>query len=86
MSFWNFIGEFFLFRWLFDPHGRNAARLDTTILSGSADINELDSHIGFGRHYDSSYSRYDGQDYGYSQSYDDFHNQQDDYYMTDDDF
>lgn len=31
-------------------------------------------------------SRYDNRDYGYSQSYDDFHDEQDDYDMMDYDF
>lgn len=43
-------------------------------------------HTGFGRHHENSYSRYDNQDYGYSQSYDDFLDEQDDYDMMDDDF
>lgn len=33
-----------------------------------------------------SYSRYDHHDYGYSQSYDGFHDEQNDYDMMDDDF
>ena len=44
------------------------------------------THAGFGRHHENSYSRYDIHDYGYIQSYDDFHDEQDDYDMMDDDF
>jgi len=33
-----------------------------------------------------SYDKYDHRDYGYSQSHDDFHEEQDDYDMMDDDF
>lgn len=30
MSFWSFIGEFFLFRWLFGGHPHDASRHDTS--------------------------------------------------------
>lgn len=89
MAFWNYIGEFFLFRWLFGFHKCNETKndLSTPITnSGNRDVDELDSHISFGRHYDNRYSRYDNLNYGYSQSYDDFHDDQDDYDMMDDDF
>ncbi|WP_289733043.1 hypothetical protein [uncultured Duncaniella sp.] len=48
-------------------------------------VDDNDTHSGFGRH-KNSYSRYDNHDYGYSQSYDDFHDEQDDYDMMGDDF
>ena len=89
MTFLKYIGEFFLFRWLFDSHKCNETKNDLSTPinnSGNRDIDKLDSHIGFGKHYDNSYSRYDNQGYGYSQSYDDFHDDQDDYDMMDDDF
>lgn len=90
MSFWNYIGEFFLFRWQFGSHKCNETKhdvLDTDIrFSGRDFANDMDSHIGLDRHYDNCYSCYDNQDYGYSQSYDDFHDEQDDYDMMDDDF
>ncbi len=47
---------------------------------------DADSHTGFESRYDNSYSRNDNHDYGYSQSYDDFLDEQDDYDMMDDDF
>ena len=90
MIFWNYIGEFLLFRWLFGSRNHNEAKRDgsdSTISSVDRNFsNDLDSHIGFGSRYDKSYSRYDNQDYGHSQSYDDFHDEQDDYDMMDDDF
>lgn len=89
MTFWNYIGEFFLFRWLFGSRKCNETKRDLsapTTPFENGDIDELDSSISFGRHYDNRYSRYDNQNYGYSQSYDDFHDDQDDYDMMDDDF
>ncbi|MBO4966075.1 MAG: hypothetical protein J6C81_07430 [Muribaculaceae bacterium] len=89
MKFWEYIGEFLLFRWLFCSHKHKKTENDLSAPVtnyGNKDIDELDSHIGFGRHKDNSYSRYDNQDYGYSQSYDDFIDEQDDYDMMDDDF
>lgn len=44
------------------------------------------SRISFGKRYDNSYSRYDNHDHGYSQSYDNFLDEQDDYDIMDDDF
>lgn len=89
MNFWNYIGEFFLFRWLFSSHRHNETQQnisDTSSGFGSKDIMDVnDTHFDFGRH-ENSYSRYDNRDYGYSQSYDDFHDEQDDYDMMDDDF
>jgi len=85
----NYISEFFLFRWLFGSHkhnetGRNLS--DTSSSFGNKYIvDDNDTHSGFGLH-ENSYSRYDNHDYGYSQSYYDFHDEQDDYDMMDDDF
>jgi len=54
MSVWNYIGEFFLFRWLFDSHKQNEAKRDASNSTiSNADRNfadDLDSRIGFGRH------------------------------------
>lgn len=90
MKFWNYISEFFLFRWLFGSHKRNEPKRDvsdTNISHADRDFaNDIDSYIGCRRHSDNSYSRYDNQDYSYSQSYDDFLDEQDDYDMMDDDF
>jgi len=89
MKLWNYIGEFFLFRWLFGSHKHNKPGRDLSDTSssfGNKDIIDVtDTHSGFGRH-ENSYSRYDNHDYGYSQSYDDFHDEQDEYDMMDDDF
>ncbi len=90
MSFWNYIGEFFLFRWLFGTHKPYVAKhnvRDTHTRSVYNDItDDWDSCIDHGSHYDNGYSRYEDQEYGYLQSYDDFHDEQDDYDMMDDDF
>lgn len=89
MSIFRNIREFFLFRWLFGSHRHNGAQQnmsDTSSSFGNKDnIDDDDTHFGFVRH-ENSYSRYDNHDYGYSQSYDDFHDEQDDYDMIDDDF
>lgn len=89
MSFWNYIGGFFLFRWLFGSHKHNETQQnmsDTSSSFGNKDIIDVDdTHYGFGPN-ENSYSRYDNRDYGYSQSCDDFHDEQDDYDMMDDDF
>lgn len=88
MPFWNYIGEFLLFRWLFGSHKHSEPKRDVPNIS-HADrdfANDLDSHIDFGRYKDNSYSRYDNHDYGYSQSHDDFLDEQDNYDLMDDDF
>lgn len=90
MSFWNYIGEFFLFRRLFGSHKHNEAKHDvsnTNIRYTDRDFaDELDSRSSFGKRYDNSYSRYDNHDHGYSQAYDNFLDEQDDYDIMDDDF
>lgn len=90
MAIWNYIGEFFLFRWLFGSHKHNEVKcdvLDTNIKSADRDFaDDLDPYIGYESHYYNNRSRYNNQDYGYSQSYDDFHDEQDVYDMMDDDF
>ena len=89
MSIWNYIGEFFLFRWLFGYHKHNEPKRDLSDMSASFSNKDIidvsDTHSGFGRH-ENSYFRYDNHDYGYSQSYDDFHDEQDDYDMMNDDY
>lgn len=90
MKFWNYIGEFFLFRWLLGLHKHNEVKRDmpdATINSANRDFtDDMDSYIDYSSRYDNSYSHYDNQDYGYSQSYDDFLDEQEDYDMMDDDF
>lgn len=89
MLLWDYIGEFFLFRWLFGLHKHNEVKRnmsDTAINSLNKDcLDDHDSYIDY-RSHDNSYSHYDNKDYGYSQSYDDFLDEQDDYDMIDDDF
>ena len=89
MSFWNYIGVFFLFRWIFGSHKHNNTQQNMSDKSSSFDNEDIidvnDTYFGLGRH-EKSYSRFDNRDDGYSQSYDDFHEEQDDYDMMDDDF
>ena len=135
MAFWKYIGEFFLFRWLFDKLRKSTTEHDSHTEVSGASINgnseylngnldegiasddaitdvgnnllddsdnseELDDLDIFMRnnngnnHSNLHYGDYDG-DYhphndwssgSYSQSYDDFHDEQDDYDMMDDDF
>lgn len=90
MSFWNIIGEFFLFRWLFGSHEHDETKQnlsDTSSSFGNKDfIDDNDRHISIGSRHGISCFRYDNRNYGYSQSYDDLHDEQDDYDMMDDDF
>lgn len=138
MAFWNYIGEFFLFRWLFGkfkksatehgkrtegtgtPIDRNSEYLndnhdgDITSIDGvatpagdnflddsdnSEDLDDLDIFMRNNNSDNRSYLHYPdyGSDYhsnghqdwnscSFSQSYDDFHDEQDDYDMIDDDF
>lgn len=142
MAFWKYIGEFFMFRWLFDKFrksetGRYAhtdglrtsidreceyltdyhdedrasvddpdSLVDDDVVNDSDNSEELDdldifmrnnngnnqsySHHGdYGGGYRSSsrYSSHNDWDYeSCSQSFDDFHDEQDDYDMIDDDF
>lgn len=90
MSIWNYIGEFFLFRWLFGSHKHNEIVRNLSDMPLSSNNNNMvdytDSHIGYENRYDNSFSRYENCDYGYSRSYDNFHEEQDDYDMMDDDF
>lgn len=89
MKFWNYIGESFLFHWLFGSHKHNKAKPDvpdaTVNPVDSDSMDDLDSYMRFGRHSDNC-SRYGNQDCGYTQSYDDFLDEQDDYDMMDEDF
>lgn len=64
MKFWNYIGEFFLFRWIF---GKIQHTEDNDIPGGKPS------------------NSYGSNEYDWdSQSYDDFHEEQDDYDMMDD--
>ena len=122
MAFWNYIGEFFLFRWLFGNRNKNHSadstyNTDTTDYSYSH-YNE-DDNFNTNNHHQASRSLYRGADiyddeddalddfdptdsddyqfndftktyayhnHGFSRSYDDFHDEQDDCDMMDDDF
>ena len=137
MSLWNYIGEFFLFRWLFDKLRMPTTEHDSHTEVSGASINgnseylngnldegiapddaitdvgnnliddsdnseELDDLDIFMRNnrsclhhgdYDGDYHSSGPHDFqndwnsgSYSQSYDDFHDEQDDYDMMDDDF
>ncbi len=131
MSLWNYIGEFFLFRWLFGKfrksttehdahtkgigtsidreskypngfHDEDIAPIDDAAtpvgddllddfdnpedLDDFLDIFMRDNNSSYLHHgdYDSDYNVWNSG--SYSQSYDDFHDEQDDYDMMDDDF
>lgn len=137
MTFWNYIGEFFLFRWLFDKFRKPATEHDShTEVSGtsingnseyqngnldegiapddavtdvgdiliddsdnSEELDDLDifmrnnrsslHHGDYDGYYHSSgrhSSHNDWNSSSYNQSFDDFHDDQDDYDMMDDDF
>lgn len=88
MSFWNSIGEFFLFRWLFGSRKRSdIIHNETASLRHSFNEDDTsDSDLNFEKRYSQDYSHFDNLDYDYSQSYDDFLDEQDDYDMMDDDF
>lgn len=137
MSFWNYIGEFFLFRWLFGKfkksaiehyahiehsevsidrnskylnasHNRVAPPVDVAVTAAgddliddpdnSEDLDDLDIFMRDNKGNDRSYLHQEdyGSDYhsschdwnsiSYAQLYDDFHDEQDDYDMMDDDF
>ncbi|ROT06251.1 hypothetical protein [Lepagella muris] len=123
MKFWNYIGEFLLFRWLFDKRNRNnnignahsvdASRYSDWSYAEGDNFSPVDYLHTVGPSYrgadiydeeddalddydptDSDDYQSDGStktyghysDYGYSQSYDDFHEEQDNYDMIDDDF
>lgn len=138
MTFWNYIGEFFLFRWLFDKfrkpttehyshtevsgvsingnceylngnldegivHNEAVTDVGDNLIDDSEDLDDLDifmrNNNGDNRsclrhgNYDDDYhssGRHELQNdwnFGsYSQPYDDFHDEQDDYDMMDDVF
>ena len=85
MSLWNYIAGFLLFRWLFGPDKQDGANCDTSDSSfGHASMDfedDLNSHNRDGSNFDSRPAHYDNHDYGCSQSYDDFFDEQDDYNM-----
>lgn len=87
MKFWSYIGEVCLFRWVsgaLKGNRRVRGMSDDTGCSANREVGDnVDSSVGYGRRYDSSY-RYDRQEHGWSQSYDDFHDEQDDCDMMDD--
>lgn len=84
MSFLNYIGEFFLFRWMFCKFRESTANHDAHIedLVTSIDRDCGNDYLNSSRH--NSYNDWNSR--SCSQSYDDFHNEQDDYDMMDDDF
>ena len=71
MTFWRYIGEFFLFRWLFGKlqHTEN----NHNPVRKSSDFHRYSSNSN-------GSSKYDWD----RQSYNDFHEEQDDSYMMDD--
>ncbi len=91
MSFWKCIGEFLLFRWLFGSHKHNEAMHNVLYTGTNSDnsdfVDDSDSCLFSGsRRCDNSDSRYANQDYDYSQPYDDFQDEQEDYDFMENDF
>ena len=141
MTFWNYIGEFFLFRWLFDKFrkpttapdthaevagasiDRNSEYLNSNLYDviapddavtdisdnliddsgNSEDLDDPDIFMRDNKGFNRSYQHYGDYDIDYnsigrhstrnewtsrsnSQPYDDFHDEQDDFDMMDDDF
>ena len=135
MSFWNYIGEFFLFRWLFGKFRKSATKHDAHIEDLGASIDRDGKHLNvnhdediapiddavtpigdnllgdsdnseelddldifmrdndnrsyYDRNYDSIVRHCSHNDWNsgnYNQSFDDFHDEQDDYDMMDDVF
>lgn len=84
MSFWNYIGEFFLFRWLFGSHKHHDA-------SGGRECVLSDHHYDPADDFEFSVLTDDHDDY-YDQpvddydAYDAYDEELDDYDMMDDDF
>lgn len=86
MKFWNYIGEFFLFRWLFDKFGKSTTEHDAQTKGNNRSCvhhGDYDSDYNSSGHH-SSYNDWNAR--SYDQSFDDFHEEQDDYDMMDDDF
>lgn len=99
MSFWNYIGKFLLFRWLFGNRNKghnigSSHTVDTTDYTPRrVDIedyiaNDLDDDLRNPHYYNNGCHgrNNDHSDYGGYQSHDDFLDEQDDYDMMDDDF
>lgn len=100
MNFWNYIDDFFLFRWLFGKRGKSRSRFNRSEgiptvgnnpADDPADVEELDDLDIFMRDNPISNStpQYDYQDCdGYSdnnsQSFNDFIEEEDDYDLMDD--
>lgn len=93
MRIWNYIGEFFLFRWLFgklhhkeDYESELKSNARRTFMSDSTEDNEAPDSWSSGYYHGySSRNIYDSYDYDrLNQSIDDFHEEQDDYDMMDD--
>ena len=84
MKFWSYIGEFFLFGWLvglFKKHEHSEV-----VKSGDRFVdNDLTDDSDAHDHYH-GHTRFDHDDYGFTQSVDDFLDEQDDYDMMDVDF
>lgn len=90
MKFWSYIGEFFLFRWLFGlfkPNGTKSNLSESSRNDFHDDvINDCDTDFIHGNRYEKSYSNYDNQNYNSYRAYDDFLDEHDEYDMIDDDF
>lgn len=77
MSFWNCIGEFLLFRWLFGSHKHDEAKHDMSDMDNSYAMDDIDND--FDDDLDDDFD--DGFD-----DLDDFLDEQEEYDEMDDDF
>lgn len=91
MKFWNYIGEFYLFRWLFGKLHKNEDGVTSSanrqpFMSDCVEDNDAPVVRSSSYHYNQPYrDPYDGNDDGWSNKpFDDFHEEQDDYDMMDD--
>lgn len=97
MGFWNRLGEFLFFSWLFGNHSRTSCSDNSNSLINSGhrhyDHDDLHSedlgiwHQGHGHSTDYGHGTHYGYDFDDDyRSYDDFLDEHDDYDMMDDDF
>lgn len=82
MKFWNYVSEIILFDWLVRLFKKHEHREE--VKSGDRFVdNDLTDDFDVHDHY-YGHTQFDHDDYGYTQSADDFLDEQDDYDMMDD--
>lgn len=88
MKFWNYIGEFFLFRWLLGKRQQkegeeSVADSNSRQSLANDDFEQNDIPVNRPSHYTSHNYHIDDHDGWNNQSFDDFHEEQDDFDMMD---